>query len=146
MSHVKRALLLTSACALLATACSDGNGSGPSVPDVSGLWTGTWRSAPVSLDLDQAGAELSGTLSDRFEDYSIVGEVSAEGVATWVSEVHPAECAHYFTVLGGMQLRAAGDSLVGVVTFRHGASLCDENAGGVVSNAQGDMALSRVAQ
>lgn len=145
MSHVKRALLLTSACGLLATACSDGNGSGPSVPDVSGLWTGTWRNTSVSLDLDQAGAGLSGTLTDRFEDFSIVGEVSAEGVATWVSEVNTAECANYFTVLDGMQLRAAGDSLVGVVARRQGQSVCDANAGGVVSNAQGEMRLSRVA-
>ncbi len=145
MSHVKRALLLTSACGLLATACSDGKGTGPEVPDVSGLWTGTWRNTSVSLDLDQAGAALSGTLSDRFGDFSIVGEVSAEGVATWVSEVHPVECASYATMLAGMQLRAAGDSLVGLVWFRQGASVCDENAGGVVGNAQGDMALSRVA-
>lgn len=146
MSHFKRTLLLTSACGLLAVACSDGNGgSGPSVPDVSGLWTGTWRGASISLDLDQAGAELSGTLTNGNESLSVAGEVSAEAVATWGSELNTAECAFYSTALGGMQLRAAGDSLVGVVQRREGARVCDENASGLVLVSQGDMRLSRVA-
>jgi len=145
MSHFKRTLLLASACGLLAVACSDGNGgSGPSVPNVSGLWTGTWRGASVSLDLDQAGAELSGTITNGIEDLDIVGEVSAEGVATWGSAVHPTRCAFYSTAFGGMQLRAVGDSLVGVVQRRSGSRVCDEDAGTRVFVEQGDMRLSRV--
>ena len=144
MSHFNRTLLLASACGLLAAACSEGGSSGPSGPDVSGLWTGTWRGASISLDLDQAGAELSGTVVNGVEDLSVTGAVSAEGAVTWGSAVHPTRCAFYSTALGGMQLRAAGDSLVGVVQRRSGSRVCDPESGTRVFVEQGDMRLSRV--
>lgn len=141
MPRFTRILLAAPAFCLLLGACSDS--SGPSGPNVAGLWTGTFFSGSVSLQLGQSGTQVTGTLTSGSEVLGVTGDVASDGMVVWGSAVHTGNCAAYGS--SGMQLRAAGDSLVGVAQRRSGAKVCDPEASGLVLVQQGEMRLSRVA-
>lgn len=142
MPSTSRIFLVAPAVCLLLGACSDS--SGPSGPNVAGLWTGTFRSAPISLALGQSGMSVSGTITTGSEVLSVTGEVTSDGEVSWVSEINRAQCA--VRSASGMQLRAVGDSLVGVARRTSGDMVCDPDIRGRIWVEQGEMRLSRVAR
>ena len=59
---------------VLALACDDGSPTGPTVTDMTGMWTGTstYPNAPFSLTLTQGGATLRGQYSDSLDRSQLV--------------------------------------------------------------------------
>ena len=64
-----RTAALVVALLVLAIACDDRSPTGPTVADMTGMWTGasTYPNAPFSLSLTQAGQTLRGEYSDGLD-------------------------------------------------------------------------------
>jgi hypothetical protein len=64
-----RTTALVAAILVLALACDDRSPTGPTVTDMTGMWTGTstYPNAPFSLTLTQVGGTLRGQYSDALD-------------------------------------------------------------------------------
>lgn len=96
-------------------ACSDSTGPDePDVPDLSGVWTGTFGNASLRMSLSQSGAEVTGTLavgSTGRRNYDVTGTVDSEGTFEWNTDRLDLDCSVYGS--GGMQLQNSASVLSG---------------------------------
>lgn len=93
MSGMKVLRRTALAALLLAFACSDGDGGGPTqpprpVPRIAGVWSGIFAGnnsaeTAVVFDLAQSGDDISGTVSVGAVAWSLQGDIDTFGNFNW---------------------------------------------------------------
>jgi hypothetical protein len=111
--------LLLTAALVTTTACSDATGPDePDVPDLSGVWTGTFGNSSLRMSLSQRGAEVTGTLSvgsTGRRNFEVTGTVDGAGTFQWNTDQLELDCSVYSS--GGMQLQSSASELSGSISW-----------------------------
>jgi hypothetical protein len=130
------------ALTILLGACSDSMGPGEiAVPSVAGAWFGTFRDAPVSLQLGQSGDQVTGTLVTPTRSYPVTGTVNAAGLLTFGTPLDMTSCDAYSSSRG-LMIGDGGATLAGPAQRASRSIPCDGPPGRVLVS-QGLMELSR---
>jgi len=119
---IHTSLLLISLFAFAACGDDDSStGAGFAGPDLSGTWTGMWGGGPVTMVLDQNGANVTGTLTRGRESFDLNGTVSATGVFSWGAVTPSTEdCISMASTRDDFQVSKQNTALSGVARRAEG--------------------------
>ncbi len=112
-------------------------------PSVNGSWSGTFRSAPIRLDLSQSGGAFSGTATIVRQVYDISGNVDEQGNLSWSgTDRDPSSCRS----LSASRSSVDGAQMDGIVQRRTRSRLASGecNPAGRTLVEQGSVALDRL--
>lgn len=114
-NQILSSLMLVLALFALA-ACESGSSSAPfSGPDISGVWTGSWRDASAKMTLEQKGSKVEGILLIGVQEFEISGNVDKNGVFGWSGlTTRTDDCVGMSSTLDDFQVQSQGKEMLGV--------------------------------
>lgn len=119
-------------------ACS-GSPSGPSAPSVAGVWTGTWGSTSIRMNLDQSGSSVTGELTVGSGTHALTGEVDEAGSFTWATAPEQGSCVTFSS--DDFQLQDGADAMSGRMFRASQVAPCGST--GRVQVTQADASVTR---